>query len=129
MTIKNFEELDIWQMARDLSKAIYQASKTHDFQGDMRFRSQIRSAVGSIMDNIAEGFEREGKREFIQFLYIAKGSCGEVRSQLYRALDADYISDTQCSLLVNQTKSLGVKIANLINYLKQTEISGKKYQE
>ena len=129
MTISNFEDMEIWQLARDLCRAIYQVTKTQDFQDDMRFRSQIRAAAGSIMDNIAEGFERDGKKEFIQFLYIAKGSCGEVRSQLYRALDANYISDSQCNLLVNQTKTIGVKIVNLINYLKQTEISGKKFKE
>jgi len=129
MTISNFEDMEIWQLARELCRAIYQVTQTRDFQNDLRFCSQIRAAAGSIMDNIAEGFEREGKKEFIQFLYIAKGSCGEVRSQLYRALDVNYISESQCSLLVNQTTTIGVKIVNLINYLKQTDISGKKFKD
>lgn len=128
MTISSFEDLEIWKIARELSKAVYQVSKEHEFYRDQRFCSQIRAAVGSIMDNIAEGFEREGKKEFIQFLYISKGSCGEVRSQLYRAFDAGYISEEQCNTLINQTKMLGVKITNMINYLKQTEISGQKYK-
>jgi len=121
--------MEIWQLARELCRAIYQVTKAQDFQKDMRFCSQIRAAAGSIMDNIAEGFEREGKKEFIQFLYIAKGSCGEVRSQLYRALDANYILESQCSMLVNQTTTIGVKIVNLINYLKQSDVSGKKFKD
>ena len=129
MTINNFEDLEIWQLARTFSKEIYQTTNTQDFKSDVRFCSQIRAAAGSIMDNIAEGFEREGTKEFIQFLYVAKGSCGEVRSQLYRALDAGYILDDKCNALLNESKSIGTKIFNMIKYLKQTEITGNKFKK
>jgi len=129
MTINNFEDLEIWQLARTFSKEIYQTTNTQDFKRDVRFCSQIRAAAGSIMDNIAEGFEREGTKEFIQFLYVAKGSCGEVRSQLYRALDAGYILDDKCNALLNESKSIGTKIFNMIKYLKQTEITGNKFKK
>ena len=128
MTINSFEDLEIWQYARAFSKEIYLITKKQDFRSDVRFCSQIRSAAGSIMDNIAEGFEREGTKEFIQFLYVAKGSCGEVRSQLYRALDAGYISDENCKALIEESKTIGAKIFNMIKYLKQTEIAGNKYK-
>ena len=129
MTINNFEDLEIWQLARSFSKEIYQTTKTQDFKRDVRFCSQIRAAAGSIMDNIAEGFEREGTKEFIQFLYVAKGSCGEVRSQLYRALDAEYILDEKCKALIEDSKIIGTKIFNMIKYLKQTEITGNKFKK
>jgi four helix bundle protein len=128
MTINNFEDLEIWQLARTFSREIYQTTRTQDFKRDVRFCSQIRAAAGSIMDNIAEGFEREGTKEFIQFLYVAKGSCGEVRSQLYRALDAGYILDEKCKALIENSKIIGTKIFNMIKYLKQAEITGNKYK-
>ena len=81
-TCTKFEDLPIWLDARGLCKDIYRITKYEDFAKDMRFVSQIRAAAGSIMDNIAEGFERSGNREFIQFLYIANGSCAETRSQV-----------------------------------------------
>ena len=90
MTVNNIEDLVTWQLARELNKDIYVNTNTPEFFKDYRFCAQIRAAVGSIMDNIAEGFEREGNKEFIQFLYIAKGSCGEVKSQLYRASDVNF---------------------------------------
>ena len=129
MTIKHFEDMQVWQQARLLSSAIYQLTRTPEFEKDIRFCSQIRAAVGSIMDNIAEGFEREGKKEFVQFLYISKGSCGEVRSQLHRAYDVGYITVDQYNSLMEQTKDLGSKIANLISYLKRTNIEGQKYKD
>ena len=129
MTINNFEDLEIWQLARTFSKEIYQITRTQDFRNDTRFCSQIRAAAGSIMDNIAEGFEREGTKEFIQFLYVAKGSCGEVRSQLYRALDAGYILDDKCKALIQDSKTIGSKIFNMIKYLKQAEITGNKFKK
>lgn len=91
-TIKRFEDLEIWQDARKLSKEIILISKNTDLKIDFRLKAQIKDSSGSIMDNIAEGFERNGNTEFRQFLSIAKGSAGETRSQLYRVFDNDYIT-------------------------------------
>ena len=128
MTVNNLEDLVTWQLARTLSKDIYEISNTPEFLKDYRYCAQIRAAVGSIMDNIAEGFDREGNKEFIQFLYIAKGSCGEVISQLCRASDIGYITDEKCRELLNKTKDVKEKITSLIRYLKQSDIKGKKYK-
>ena len=86
-SIKNFEDLDIWQLARIICDEIYQISVSTPLHKDYKLNNQIKGSSGSVMDNIAEGFERDGNREFIQFLSISKGSCGETRSQLYRILD------------------------------------------
>ena len=127
-TVKDFEELRIWQDARTLSKEIDDVTKNEKFSNDYRFCSQIRAAVGSIMDNIAEGFERDGKKEFIQFLYIAKASCGEVRSQLARAYDCDYISKDVYENYRQKCISESSSISSFINYLKKTDIDGLKYK-
>lgn len=129
MTLNNFEDLEIWKLSRTLSKEIYQITNSPEFNSDIRFRSQIRAAAGSIMDNIAEGFEREGKKEFTQFLYVAKGSCGEVRSQLCRAMDVGFISTDQYTSLAEQTKRIGAKVSNMIRYLKTSEIEGNKFKK
>ena len=84
--VRRFEDLAIFQSARQLCKDIYTITQEGEFQKDIRFVQQIHAAAGSIMDNIAEGYERDGNKEFINFLYIAKGSCGEVRSQIIRVL-------------------------------------------
>ena len=89
MRIESFEDLEIWKEARRLTTIIYRVSSGSKFSKDFALRDQIRRAVISIMSNIAEGFERSGNQEFVQFLYIAKGSCGEVRSQIYAAVDQD----------------------------------------
>jgi four helix bundle protein len=91
-TIKKFEELEIWQQARIFSQQIILISKETELKSDFRLRDQIKASSGSVMDNIAEGFERNGKLEFRQFLSIAKGSTGETRSQLYRVFDNEYIN-------------------------------------
>lgn len=127
--VERFEQLEIWQLARELSKNIKVYSTDNLFEHDFRFRDQIRAAAGSIMDNTAEGFERGGNKEFLQFLYIAKGSCGEVRSQNYRALDFGYISDEQWKQINNQAIQLSVKISNLIQYLKKSDLKGEKYHK
>ena len=126
-TCSKFEDLQIWQEARVLSKSIYKLTSTEPFSRDYRFCAQIRAAAGSIMDNIAEGFEKENNKEFIQFLYIAKGSCGEVRSQLHRANDVDFISKEDYKKHIEQTLNLGTSISNFIKYLKNSDISGMRY--
>jgi len=127
-TIKNFEDLKIWQMGREFCKDIFRITNYESFVKDYRFRDQIKASSGSIMDNIAEGFERGGNKEFIQFLYIAKGSCGESRSQLHRALDYNYITDVEFNSLKEKTIQLSQAIGSFINYLKQSELKGSKYR-
>lgn len=96
-TIKRFEDLELWQMARELAKKVKVLTQTELFSRDFRFRDQTNASAGSVMDNIAEGFERSGRLEFVNFLSIAKGSTGEVRSQLYRAIDYNYLTGARCS--------------------------------
>ena len=128
MKVERFEDLVIWQQARKLSKEVYEITKMGDFRYDSRFVQQIRAAVGSVMDNIAEGFERDGNKEFVQFLYIAKGSCGEVRSQLYRAFDAQFINEETFTRMLNESLSLNKGILNFIKSLKSSAVKGTKFQ-
>ena len=121
--------MKIWKEARELSKEIYVISRLPEFSKDYRFVGQITSAAGSIMDNIAEGFERDGNKEFLQFLSIAKGSCGELRSQLYRAYDAGYINEEKFETLVNNIKLLSASIFYFMKNLKSSDMVGKKYKE
>jgi len=127
MKIERFEDLEVWKEARELCIFIKEITNTESFSKDFKFRDQIKASSGSIMDNIAEGFERDGKKEFIQFLSIAKGSCGETRSQCYRAFDYAYISKETLDQLLESTIKLNKKLASFINYLKSTEIKGTKY--
>ena len=90
-TVNNFEDLSIWQKSRDICQRVFKFTEAQPSAKDFTFKDQIRRSSGSIMDNIAEGFGRQGSKEFIQFLSIAQGSCAEVQSQLYRALDQKYI--------------------------------------
>ena len=127
MAVKQFEDLEIWKEARRLAKEIYHLTSGPKFSKDFSLRGQIRSAVISIMSNIAEGFERAGNQEFSQFLYIAKGSCGEVRSQLYVAVDQGYLSVNESEGLLNSFQRLSSMIGSLINYLKRSGMKGAKY--
>jgi four helix bundle protein len=92
LKIARFEDLEIWKEARELSKLIKSFTKKSEFSRDYKLSSQINSSSGSVMDNVAEGFDRDGNKEFIQFLSIARGSNAEKRSQGYRAFDYEYIS-------------------------------------
>ena len=127
MTINNFEDLEIWKEARELCKIIFKMTSKEPFNKDFRFRDQIRAASGSIMDNIAEGFDRDGRKEFIQFLSIAKGSCAETKSQSYRALDYSYINQEDFDILQGKTSLLSNKIRNFMNYLIKSDVKGSKY--
>jgi four helix bundle protein len=128
MTITSFEELEIWQEARELAKVIRTLSRKEPFSRDYKLCNQVNGSAGSVMDNIAEGFERDGHKEFIQFLYIAKGSNGETRSQIYRAFDADYVSEDELNDVLSRTKSIRIKTIGLINYLKKSNFKGNKFK-
>lgn len=121
--------MEIWQTARTLSNQIFKLTKLEPFSKDFRFRDQIRAAAGSVMDNIAEGFERASRLEFINFLSIAKGSAGEVRSQLHRASDQNYISEKESLSLIEEYKLLSAKISGFIKYLNTTEFKGQKFKD
>ena len=126
--VRDFEELAIFQKARELSKKIYPVTNREVFKSDYRFVQQIRAAAGSIMDNIAEGFERTGNKEFLNFLYIAKGSCGEVRSQLIRANDVGYLTPEEFDELYSECRKLSAGIMNFIKEIKASDITGAKYK-
>ncbi len=127
MKIEKFEDLDILKDARVLSKDVFKITSLEPFCNDYRFKDQLKASSGSVMDNIAEGFERDGTKEFIQFLSIAKGSCGEVRSQLYRAYDYNYIDENVLNIMVDRSVSLSKRISKFISYLKKSDIKGRKY--
>ena len=127
--VKDFEELAIFQKARELSKKIYPVTNKDGFKSDYRFVQQIRAAAGSIMDNIAEGFERGGNKEFLNFLYIAKDSCGEVRSQLIRANDVGYLTEEEYNELYTKCRKLSAGIMNFIKEIKASDITGAKFKQ
>jgi four helix bundle protein len=125
-TFRSFEEIEAWQKARELTREIYMVSDTGPFSKDFGLRDQIRRASVSIMSNVAEGFERSGIGEFGQFLAMAKGSAGEVRSQLYVALDRRYITQKTFDRLFALANETGRMIGGLLNYLRKSRIKGKK---
>lgn len=122
-----FEEIEAWKKARELCKLIFDLTKKEKFSKDFSLKDQIRKSSGSVMDNIAEGFERGGKKEFIQFLYISKSSSAETKSQLYRALDYEYINQKEFKNCYDKCNECAKIIAGLINYLKSSQIKGPKY--
>jgi four helix bundle protein len=123
MAVKQFEELIAWQRARELTKAIYTATKQDGFVKDYDLTKQIRRAAVSVMSNIAEGFDRESKAEFHRFLLIAKGSCAEVRCQLYIALDVGYLQPQYFERLLNLTN----ETSRILNGLRLS-VKQKLYQ-
>ena len=118
MQIERFEDIKAWQEARVLVRIIYDVTKSNkDFTGDYKFREQIHSAAVSVMSNIAEGFSRRSTKEFIQFLFIAKGSVAEVQSQLYVALDQSYINEEKFDELYSKSDEVARLISGFIRYL------------
>ncbi len=118
----NFEDLPIWKESRDLAVWIYKLTKEGKFTKDWCLSNQIRSASLSISSNIAEGFDRSSRKEFIRFLYIAKGSTSEVRSQLLICIELGYLDKNQSERLLERTKSLTKQIGALISFLKKKNL-------
>ena len=125
--IEMFEDLEIWQLAREICNDVYQLIETTALGKNYALRDQMDRCSGSIMDNIAEGFERNGNKEFIQFLSIAKASCGELRSQLYRALDRKHIEREIFEEHRQKVILESRKISSFMNYLSKSGFKGSKY--
>lgn len=127
-TIQKFEDLEIWQKARLLSQRIYPLTFKEPIASDFRLKDQMRGSCGSIMDNIAEGFDRGSKNEFTNSLTIAKGETGELKSQLYRSLDNKYITEEIFRELYSLADELTRMLTGFINYLNKSKIKGQKFK-
>lgn len=124
-TITKFEDLEIWKLAREQATEINMLAKEGGFAKDFELKNQISAAAGSVMDNIAEGFERFTNKEFAQFLVISKGSNGEVRSQLYRAFDRNYITEEILKKRLDFSVMIGNKIKSFLDYLQSSKYKSK----
>ena len=127
-TFKKFEDIEAWKKARELTSQVYRISRIGAFAKDFALRDQIRRASVSIMSNIAEGYDRSGTGEFVQFLSTAKGSAAEVKCQLYVALDQDYVDNSTFRELTSLATEIGNMIAGLMNYLRRSGLKGTKYK-
>ncbi|HHT9119361.1 MAG TPA: four helix bundle protein [Candidatus Hypogeohydataceae bacterium YC41] len=125
---ESFEDLVVWQKARELTKRVYEITKDKKFSGDFSFIDQIRRAAVSVISNISEGFERGSNTEFIQFLFLAKGSCGEVRCQMYVAYDQWYITKEDFNTVKDSARQVSGMLGNFIEYLKGSELKGTKFK-
>ena len=124
--VKKFEEIQSWKKARSLTKEIYRATLTGSFARDFGLKDQMRRASVSILSNIAEGFERGGDKEFLQFLAVAKGSAGELRAQLYVAFDQQYVSVEKFDFLITEVTEVSQLISGFMKYLKESDLRGSK---
>ena len=126
-TYNSFEDLPVWKSAKELAVAVYKITAQSKISKDYGLSNQIQRAAVSVSINIAEGFERGGKQEFIQFLYVARGSCGELRSQLGICKDVNYLSESE----YNQINALAIEVSKQLNgfiqYLKGSNIAGQKF--
>ena len=128
-TIKRFEDIEIWQLSAKLDVEIYRLTKDNEFiMRDFKLRDQMRGSSGSIMDNIAEGFERGGNKEFVQFLSFSKGSAGELRSQIRRCYNREYIPDQMHNDLVSKCEDISERLNNFMRYLSRSEFRGQKFK-
>jgi four helix bundle protein len=127
--IERFEDIEAWKRSRLLTKKIYDCTKQRGFDKDFGLKDQLRRSSVSTMSNIAEGFERGGNQEFLQFLATAKGSSGEVRSQLYAALDQGYITQQQFDDMYKDAASISKMVGGFMGYLQKSELRGSKYRK
>ena len=128
MAIQAFEDLQVWKEARQITQEIYRLTRAGTFSKDFSLSNQMQRAAISMMSNIAEGYERGGNQELSQFLYIAKGSCGELRAQLYLALDKGYVMQAKADELNNSLKRLSSMMSNFISYLRESGMKGEKFK-
>jgi four helix bundle protein len=128
-TIKSFEELEIWKEARRLYKKILELLKREEDTKDFRFKNNLKEAAGSVMDNIAEGFERDRRLEFVNSLSYSKGSTGEVRSQLFRGFDSEYWDESELNELNEEYRNLASHIADFIKYLNTSDQKGLRFKD
>lgn len=128
-TIKRFEDMDIWQISAKLDIEIFKLTEENQYLiRDFKFKGQILGSSGSIMDNIAEGFERGGNREFIQFLSFSKGSAGELRSQIRRCYNRGYITDEVHNDFILKCEAISERLSNFMRYLSRSEYKGNKFK-
>lgn len=125
---KGFEDLQVWQISRQLVNSVYGVTRNNGFRKDFALTDQVRRAAVSVLSNIAEGFERGSNTEFIQFLYISKGSAAEVRAQLYVALDQEYISRTDFEKTISLCKDVSNQLSGFISYIKNSGLKGQKFK-
>ena len=129
-TIYRFEDLPLWQQSGSLCNRIFKIiEQSQLFKSDFKFRDQLKASAGSVKDNIAEGFERLSRLVFVNFLGIAKGSTGEVRSQIYRAIDNKYIAHIEGIAVVNEYEKLAKEIAGFMSYLNKSTVKGQKFKD
>ncbi len=126
-TINRFEDLEIWQLARALNKETYKIVLLLEQNKNFKLKEQLDAAAGSVMDNIAEGFDRQGTKEFIHFLSISKASLSELRSQLYRVMDREIITEDVNTKLQVEAEILNEKIGRFMTYLNHTSHRGSKF--
>ncbi len=128
-TIQKFEDIEAWKLSRELCYSLYNLYLTTDLKTDYKLWNQLNGSSGSIMDNIAEGFGRDGNREFSQFLSVSKSSADETKSQLYRAMDRNYLSEAEFNDFAKKIELIKNKIGALMYYLRNTKMSGIKYKK
>ena len=128
-TKRSFEDLEVWQRARAFAVRVYDLTNEGSFAKDYSLKDQINRSAGSIMDNIAEGFDRGGNREFVTFLSYSKGSAAETRSQLYRAFDRKHIEENVLNELREEALLISKMISGFMSYLQKSDLKGSKFHE
>ncbi len=126
--IESFEDLEVWQLARVICQDVYDLFQETSLGKDFELRNQMSRSSGSIMDNIAEGFERNGNKELRQYLSISKASCAELRSQLFRCLDRKHINQEQFQFINNKALLQNKKLGSFISYLSKSDFKGSKFK-